>query len=129
MLYDPSGCGVTVRKCLTVLLSPWHNYKMGCLLIYREFADTVFAPIFHILFPTQQFRKKPKYLSAVITHMQYLRLSYSRWRSHLQTFLDTADEDSSCIIHATNLKYLMEFYIPAVSYICIFVTFVYSTVL
>ena len=117
VLYDPSGCGTTARKCLTVMLSPWHNYKMACMLIHREYADTVFAGLFHLLFPQQTFRKKPKYLSAVISQIQYLRLSYPTWRARLHHFIDGAEEDNSCLGHAINIKYLMEFFIPAVSHI------------
>ena len=88
---------------------------MACLLVYRKYADSVFAPLFHAIWPQQKFRKKPKYLSAVIVQLQYLRMSYPQWRGRLKRYIRTStDMGDPCIGHAENLRQLMEFYIPAV---------------
>ena len=115
ILYDKSGCGENIRKYVAVTLSPWHNYKQACLLIFRKFGRTFIARVFHSLFPKQAFKPKPKRLSSVLTILQWLRISYPKWRHELEDLIASSDNmEDAMPVHAVNLQLMMTFFIPVV---------------
>ena len=108
-----------VRKRVFINLAPWHTFKVVVQRVYKHFGEEVFAHVFHALFPDQNFKPKPKKLSACVTIFQYLRKSYPRWRDRLRAICDTPGAMYSQYHgQALRLQTLMEFCIPAVRFLC-----------
>jgi hypothetical protein len=76
-MYDASDGGKQLRKYCGVNLAWWHTFKHVSLLLWRKFAATVWAPLFHDLFPGTQFFADNKNLSAVLGLFQCMQLAYS----------------------------------------------------
>ena len=84
-------------------------------MLYKCYAKSVFAYVFHELWPSQNFRVRPKYLGSVVTMMQYLRISYSRWKDMYEALVATKDQleyDMRTVVE--NIEILIKFYIPSV---------------
>jgi hypothetical protein len=115
--YDRSGCGKLYRKYEAVFLGFWHTYKILCQLLFKCFANTFIAPLFHHLYPSTEFFVKPKRLTSIVALMSTIRLSYPLFKDYLEEVLKDKvgklDESSKLLL--LNLKAMVVFFIPAVS--------------
>lgn len=100
-----------------VSLGLWHNYKQATLEIYKTYALTFIAPLFHVLFPGTTFYLKPKLVHAA-TILTYMRLSYKYWSADLKKLANMEDLPPASRAHVDNLHILMEFFLPTVSHMC-----------
>ena len=120
MLYHPSNSGWKVRRHIFVHYAPWHVFKHCVYGVYRAWANSTFAFVFHSLHPDQVFRVHPKYLSQCVTMFQYLLVSYPSWKDVLENAIEEcAEYEEFDRQHLKNLQLLMEFFIPAVRLIII----------
>ena len=55
MCFDVSDGGSMLRQNASVWLAPWHNYKHGVELVWKQYANMLFAPLFHALYPKNKF--------------------------------------------------------------------------
>jgi hypothetical protein len=55
MCYDVSDGGKLLRQNATFWLAPWHNYKHAVELVWKQYANFLFAPLFHHLYPHNKF--------------------------------------------------------------------------
>ena len=115
--YDQSDGGKRIRDRIVVTLGLWHVYKHTCFAVYDRFADCFIAGCFHSLFPGGIFKRKPQYLSTIVTIFTYIRLAYPTFRQQLDNALAREDVSDSSKQHLINMKSLCEFYIPAVIHI------------
>jgi hypothetical protein len=111
-----------LRRGLCMGLELWHSFKMATMLVYREFQNSVFAPMFHHLCPGFTFKGKQASKSMVKMHhmMTGLRIAFSddTRRAKIKSILKEmrnkeASAGSRSILK--NIVDLLDFYIPAVS--------------
>ena len=55
MCFDVSDGGSMLRQNASVWLAPWHNYKHSVELVWKKYANMLFAPLFHTLYPNNKF--------------------------------------------------------------------------
>ena len=113
-MYDTSGCGNLRKRCVS-LLGLWHSYKQANFLIWRRFASTIMAPLFHNLFPTSQFFIKPTTLTQIVNLLTIIRMAYPDFREALLAAIDDVNIDRENRVMAVNLRDLCEFFIPVVT--------------
>ena len=76
MMYDDSDGGKKYRKYCGVSLGWWHTYKHVALKIWEVFATTIWAPLFHHLYPGVTFFPKMKKLTQVLAIYQACMVAY-----------------------------------------------------
>ena len=113
-MYNKRGGGDQFRKFNSVNLAWWHTYKHASLLIWRRFAATIFAPLWHNLYPSAIFPIKPSRLVGVTTHLMYMFLAYPQFKAELDA-LENEDLQPRLNTFRKDLVFLMEFAIPVVT--------------
>jgi hypothetical protein len=116
-MYDQSGAGRMLADYTFCSLSLWHSYKQSCLTVWKLFATTFIAPLFHAIFPNKLFRVKNK-LSAVVHMLTAIRIAYPGFRPQLDAALAIEDLPQKDVTHLKNLQCLCEFLIPQVNNCC-----------
>ena len=98
----------------SVNLAWWHTYKHASLLIWKRFAKTISAPMWHELYPNSIFPINPSRLVGVTTHLMYLFLAYPKFKADLDRLkeLDLAPRFEA---FRKDLVFLFEFAIPVVT--------------
>jgi hypothetical protein len=115
MYYGLGSVPVGMRTTMPIMLGMWHNFKMAHLLIYRLFASTVFAPLFHHMVGGQAY-VRPKKLSKMQIVFTRLRLAWPMVKQH---FKDVKADPRTQLHQADLLQQvqdLCKFFIPAVSH-------------
>ena len=109
LCYDASDGGADFREQVSVNLAWWHTYRHACHVVWNFFSRDVFAPLFHHLFPGQQFHEHPKTLSVVVSLFQIVKLAYG-------SFLEAqvTEVRSTGCPPAADFTFLCENAIPAV---------------
>jgi hypothetical protein len=120
-MYNKQGGGKEFAKYNSANLAWWHNYKHASLLIWKRFATTIIAPLWHELYPNSIFPIQPARLTGVTTHLMYLFLAYPNFKQQLEA-LDDEDVDLTPRYQAMkeDLVFLFEFAIPVVLYLPVF---------
>ena len=95
-------------------LAWWHNYKHTCFQVYSVFADDIFAPLWHHMYPGHIFYKKPSSFGGVLAQLLCLHQAYPRVRVLLDAVLalDTLRDDIATM--AKDLKFLLDIAVPVV---------------
>jgi hypothetical protein len=119
-MYNKRGGGDEFRKYNSVNLAWWHTYKHASLLIWRRFAPTIFAPLWHNLYPGAIFPIKPSRLVGITTHLMYMFMAYPSFKAELDA-LEGADLPPMLDTLRQDLVFMMEFAIPVVKCFLIFV--------
>jgi hypothetical protein len=114
MMYDTTGGGKKFRMYNSINLAPWHSFKHTCLELWRTYADSVFAPLWHHLYPGHMFFKKPGSLNSVISHLLYLQLGYPQYCSALSAVAAQDDLGARARFMVDDFKFLVEIAIPVV---------------
>jgi hypothetical protein len=124
MFYDESDGARKFREVTASGLEFWHTFKMAYFLVFRSFADSIFAPLFHYTCPAHIFFLHPKRLIQVQEACLRLQLAY--WQPDIQKSMgellnmkdaDTPKKQQALVAQrqiALNLKDLMEWFLPVV---------------
>jgi hypothetical protein len=124
MFFDESDGARQFREVTASGLEFWHSFKMAYQMVFRSFADSIFAPLFHSACPADIFFKKPKRL--IQMQEACLRLQLAYWRPDIQKQMqelmemkeaDTVEKQKTLDAQrqiALNLKDLMEWFLPVV---------------
>ena len=114
MMYDTTGGGEKFRKCNGVTLAWWHTYKQALYIIWKSFANELFAPMWHYLYPGHAFYAKPSSLVAVISHLLWLNLTRSKYMPRLEKIMTDESMSKQMRILCEDLKFLLNVAIPVV---------------
>ena len=102
---------------MTVTLGTWHPYKQANIVIWKQWAERIFAPLFHDLIPGAKFKIKNR-LVVISTFLTYIRLAYPSFKAALKdaiAFCTAHDSRRTELSHLVDLRRLITFFIPAVS--------------
>jgi hypothetical protein len=133
MFYDESDGARKFREVTANGLEFWHSFKMAYNMVHREFADSIFAPLFHSACPANIFFKKTKRL--IQTQEACLRLQLAYWKPDIQKLMeelmsmpepDTEAKKKAFKAQrqiAINFRDLMEWFIPVVNFSNLFKLF------
>ena len=115
-MYDQSNATVQLRKYCGVSLAWWHSYKWATKMIMTVFATDFIAPLFHHLFPYNEFNVEKMSLPSHTCILTYIRLSYPSFRQQLIDAKNRGGLNIRCQTLLENLFNLCEFFIPVVIY-------------
>lgn len=95
-------------------LAWWHTYKQAANTIWKTFANDVFAPLWHHLYPGHTFYLKPGSFVCVLAHLLYLQLSREHIIGELNRLLADDNLSLQSRLMLKDLFYLIEVAIPVV---------------
>jgi hypothetical protein len=101
---------------LSLWLGSWHIYKNAAERVFTVFLSPFLAGALHAIAPGNKIFTSPR-LVEILGLFLRLRFAYPSFKSLLQTCLESdrvSDEGKSVVL---NLKDLMEFFIPVVSFV------------
>jgi hypothetical protein len=96
-------------------LAWWHTGKHACMKIWKTFAQSVLAPWWHFLYPSNQFHLKPGSFPMVTSHLLILHHSYPKLKATLKELMDMDDLAPRFMTHAKDCEFLFEYAIPTVN--------------
>jgi hypothetical protein len=115
MMYDLSGGGAKFRMYTSVNLAWWHSYKHAVAKIWKAFANTIWAPLWHRLYPGSKFPAKAQGPQEASMHLLYMSRAYPMFRGALEeALLDPAVKAPGKAM-LRNIQFLLEYAIPVVS--------------
>jgi hypothetical protein len=114
MMYDMSGGGVKLRTYVSVNLAWWHSFKHGVASIWRSYAKTIWAPLWHRLYPGSTFYAKARSPQEATMHLLYMARAYKTFRPRLMAALLNPDVSEAGKAMLNNILFLNEYAIPAV---------------
>ncbi len=114
MMYDKSGGGSSLRKYLSCNLAYCHSDKQATKMIWKGFANTIWARLWHRMYPGSKFNVINPSPQEAAMHMVYMARAYPSFKIELGAAIDegSADEAGKAMLH--NIQFLCEFAIPAV---------------
>lgn len=115
-MYDQSDGGRKLRTFASVNLAPWHNFKHGVELIWKNWANEIFAPMYHYMYPQNKFAIKYQSPQEPLMHMMLLCQAYPSFKAQLKSGIeqDGAKKTNVCLLR--DLEFLCEYAIPVVLY-------------
>ena len=113
-MYDKSGGGQEMRKYMSVNLAWWHNFKQVTKTIWRSFANTIWAPLWHRLYPSSKFSPNPHSPQEPALHFLFMARAYPSFKDELQEALDDNQVGAVGKAMLSNIQFLCEFAIPTV---------------
>ena len=113
-MYDRTDGGAVFRKYVSINMAYWHTFKHAAMQIWRFFGNTLFAPMFHYLFPSVAFFTTVSSFPMVQAFLQWLKLSYPEVRDLLNEAIRVQDPGTPALCLLQDMKFLFEFIIPAV---------------
>lgn len=116
MMYDKSGGGVKLRTYTSCTLAWWHNFKHGVHRLWKLFANTVFAPLWHHLYPGHAFYIQPSSLSSIVLHLVYLHQVFPSVAQQISDAMAWPNTDPAHIKWLQDVQFLMDVAIPVVSH-------------
>jgi len=116
MLYDRSDGGRRLRQFASVNLAPWHNFKHGIELIWHHWALSVFAPMYHHLYPQNKFCIKYQSPQEPLMHMMLLCQAYPSLKESLKSGIEQEGASKVNVCLLRDIEFLCEFAIPAVTF-------------
>ena len=115
-MYDRSGCGVNLRKYVSVSLALWHNFKWCSYRLCEVYQADFIAPCYHSILPDTEFNLKLMKMPSITTLMSYMRLAYPKFQQQLIMARREQNLTPRSRNLLTNLYHLFEFFIPIVSF-------------
>lgn len=100
---------------MSYLLGTWHTFKYASNSL-RAAASLYIGPMFHFIHPGSHFKAEGKHFTNQ-WWFTVMRLSYPDWKDQLKELLEDDEYKFNCPnghAHATNLRDLFEYFIPAV---------------
>ena len=113
-MYDKSGGGQEMRKYMSVNLAWWHNFKQVSKSIWRAFANTIWAPLWHRLYPSSKFSPNPHSPQEPALHFLFMARAYPSFKDDLNEALEDNQVGEVGKAMLENIKLLCEFVIPTV---------------
>jgi hypothetical protein len=125
MCFDVSDGGSVLRQNASVWLAPWHNYKHGVALVWERYANSLFAPLFHAMYPHNKFIIKYPSPQEPTMIMLLLAKSYPSFRPQLVSALARMKAAKKFSLSRysrllDDILTLCEFLIPVVTFLYIF---------
>ena len=114
-MYDSSGGGKNLRLFNSINMAWWHTYKHAVNKIWRAYANEVWAPLWHHLYPADNFFLKPSNLSAMVAHLLYVHMSYDSIRDDLNALLASTTLNAQSRHMRDDLEFLCCTAIPVVT--------------
>jgi hypothetical protein len=113
-MYDATGGGKALRTYNSCNLAWWHTFKQACYTIWYSFRQEVFAPLWHDLYPSHWFFKKPSSLGSVVIHLLYINMAAEMIVPQLEAMLkeDTLKPQSRTM--TLDLLFLFQVAVPVV---------------
>ena len=118
-MYDQSNAAKKLRECCGVSLAWWHSFKWATKMIMRVFATDFIAPLFHELFPFNEFSVDKMGLPSQTCILTYIRLAYPSFRDQLSQTRNRGDLSIRNQALLDNLFHLCEFFILTVTAIIV----------
>ena len=87
-MYDKSGGGTALRKYLSCNLAYWHSYKQATKMIWKAFANTIWARMWHRMYPGSKFKVINPSPQEAAMHMVYMARAYPYFKSELEAAND-----------------------------------------
>jgi hypothetical protein len=112
-MYDVTDGGRQFRTYNSVNLAMWHNYKWASMKIWSKFAKSIWAPLWHHLYPACAFYEKPGSLPNVTTHLLYACMAAETIRPLIEE-AKTRDLNASNRTMLTDLAFVLDVAIPVV---------------
>ena len=84
MMYDKSGGGSSLRKYLSCNLADWHSYKQATKMIWKGFANTIWARLWHRMYPGSKFNVINPSPQEAAMHMVYMARAYPSCKTELE---------------------------------------------
>ena len=89
MMYDKSGGGSELRKYLSC--NPyWHSYKQATKMIWKGFANTIWARLWHRMYPGSKFNVINPSPQEAAMHMVYMARAYPSFKIELEAAISEA---------------------------------------
>ena len=107
MVGDCSG------SCFSESCSMAH-FKHGVELIWKHFAQAVFAPMYHCLYPQNKFAIKYQSPQEPLLHMMLLCHGYPEFKANLQAGIIQPGAKRENVVMLRDIEFLCEFAIPVV---------------
>ena len=114
MCYDHSDGGRQLRAFASVNLAPWHNFKHGVELIWKQWAQEIFAPMYHYLYPQNKFAIKYQSPQEPLVHMMLLCNAYPGFKANLQNAMEQDGLSRPNLSLLRDIEFLCEYAIPVV---------------
>ena len=117
--YDASDGGKMLRQNASIWLAPWHNYKHAVELVWKQYANMLFAPLFHNLYPQNKFIIKYPSPQEPTMFMLFVAKAYPMFKPQLVGSIDRLKAGHLVANHKRlaalrDIQILCEFLIPAV---------------
>ena len=113
-MYDETNGGKNLRKYCSLNLAWWHNYKHGAFALWKVFAEELFAPMWHHLYPDTGFYKTYKNLRGVLAHYQLLQLAYPAIKDQLRLDCVNMQLAEPVRLQLIELQFVLDYAIPTV---------------
>ena len=113
-MYDKSGGGQEMRKYMSINLAWWHNFKQVTKTIWRAFANTIWAPMWHRLYPSSKFSPNPHSPQEPALDFLFMARAYPSFKNDLNEALEDNQVGKVGKSMLQNIKFLCEFAIPTV---------------
>ena len=114
MMYDKSGGGSELRKYLSCNLAYWHSYKQATKMIWKAFANTIWARMWHRMYPGSKFKVINPSPQEAAMHMVYMARAYPYFKSELEAAITEGSADVAGKAMLLNIQFLCELAIPSV---------------
>lgn len=113
-MYDTSDGGREFRKYTSCNLAWWHSYKHCCIQIWKVFANMIWAPLYHDLYPNSRFFIEGSSMPNMVSHFVYMWLAYQNSKQQLEDALVQDGLTLKSKIALEDVRFLCEFAIPVV---------------
>ena len=101
-----------MRKYLN--LAYWHTYKQAVKMIWKYFANTIWAPLWHRMYPGSKFNVCNPSPQEASMHIVYMARAYPRFKDELENAIASDGLKDASKSMLLNIQFLCEFAIPAV---------------
>ena len=113
-MYDKSGGGSDLRKYLSCNLAYWHSYKQATKMIWKGFANTIWARLWHRMYPGSKFNVINPSPQEASVRMVYMARAYPSFKTELEAAIAEGSADEAGKAMLLNIQFMCEFAIPAV---------------
>ena len=115
-MYDHSDGCKRLRMFNFVTLAYWHSFKFVSQQLWKVFANDVWAPLWHTLYPGHAFYKTNKSLPMVVAHFIYVEVAFDGQNQEkldrLLTNVSILKPQAANMLH--DLNFLIRIAIPVV---------------
>ena len=105
-----------LRQHSSINLAPWHNFKHGIELIWKQYAHEIFAPLYHRLCPQNKFAIKYQSPQEPTLYIMMVGKAYPMFKDSLTEAIDVCKEHPHDLALLHDIQILCENAIPVVCY-------------